>query len=371
MPNWTIKKSYIGATDIAWGTGTFTRQKSDGTYMNVNQVKAASIPILDTGIHFAAGTRRVEYAIGQNATRINVVSASLTTKTNVLSASFANFVTSTSQTNQSATIASLVKYWWRSPNGTIQNTSSTRITIPSGYYPVGGKLYYAANTLGWSTQRGGGSVATQKWSNRGFSFATGAVALGTGWRKSNTWYYLYATKYENSLALVCAGTSPTTKYDNNLWGSDWNTNTYLGAIRFQAASNVAFFKQSGNKTSCPGDNANLKFVGGLLVSWTNDYIPVTARKPSTADLFTVRTGTGGKEGGTLSLVSIACRASSPICYQSLNVYTTTTNLMYFQDHEIFSRANTPTTIYISRTSAAVPAYASLHLQTIGWVDKFN
>jgi hypothetical protein len=361
MSNISFKKAKIGAPDISFGTGTFVRQKSDGTYMNVNQVYAASIPIADAGVHFVAGNRRVEYAIGQLATRIDVVSASYSTRTNALSNSYTALPTTLSQTNQSATIASLVKFWWKHPYGTIQNTSDTRITFPAGYYPVGGKLYYAAATKGWSTQRGAGSVATQRWHNRGFSFATGALALGTGWRKSNTWYYAYATKYANSLAFVLAGTAPTTKYDNGLWGSDWDTNTYLGAVRFAVSSQIVTFVQSGNYTNM----SNVLFMGRTYFSATNNtLLPIIATGPQTTNNMLIKIRNVPNSAG--SIVGLGLYAP---CSEEKLYYGVRLNVESYDELHMPMLASTRNLFYWKRVSYTWPG--SITLYTSGWIDKFN
>jgi hypothetical protein len=353
MATLSFTKAKIGAPDISFGTGTFARKKSDGTYMNVNQVNAASIPLFDTGAHFA--NDRVEYALGYCATRIKTVSASLTT-------GLAGKVSTAVTTSISATLASCVKYWWKSPTGTIQNTSGTRITFPAGYYPVGGKIYYAANTIGWSTQRGGGSVLTQKWSNRGFSFATGAVALGTGWRKSSSWIYLYATTYGGSLAFVGAGTVPTSKYDTGLTGPSWDTNAYVGCAYLNSSSNIVNFNKTANHTLVQN---NITFYSRNLRTSTNSrYLPIYIIKPQTADHVNISVKDETVTTGTTMYMSTGS-ISGEDQFITDNVGVGAGKL---KDSIVGIKSNTLTGImYYYHNQSQNGVFA---LQTKGWYDKF-
>lgn len=371
MANITVTKGLIGASDINFGTGTFVRRKSDGTYANMNQVYAASIPIADAGAHFT--TDRVEYALGQSASRIKTISASISSIRTTLSASITNI--------HSATLSSLVKFWWRHPIGSIRTTSPTRITAPSGYYPVGGKIYYVSNTLGWSYQRNGGGST-----NRGFASATGANALLNQWSKSGTWVYLYATIYSNSLALIGDYVTPSDKYNTNLNGSSYDTNTYLGCFKTKptgAGTPMYPFVQVGNKNNSiveiSSATANGLFIDTLgqgriacilQASTNNRQLPCYVKKPSTADqVDLVAWHYGPNSGTTTTRIDL---------YQSFPYGTDTDKILEFENNtgtagrfeycKYHSVASTPGILYHNHTSSATGSRYGI--TTIGWYDKY-
>jgi len=365
MATITVTKAKAGANDINFGTGTFVRLKSDGTYWNVRQVSASHIPIIDSGCHYSATSsvgRYVEFALGHAATRIKAVSASITT-------GLAGKVSTSVTTSISATLASTVKYWWRHPNGIIKNTSNTRITFPAGYYPVGGKIYYSANTIGWSFQRGAGSALTQKWSNRGFSFATGAAALSTGWAKINTYYYVYATTYGGSLAFVGAGTYPTSKYDTGLTGSSWDTNTYVQAVRTaNASSSIVDFLTTGNFTYLHEESTGLRFIGRTAYSATNNTpLPINCRAPQTTNQIRVHAKGKATSAGTITTLQIGGDSN---CADTDILINTDTSATQWRQIPLWVNvvSSTNNIVYWKRYGTTTPSSIVFVLR--GWLDKY-
>ncbi|RKX64854.1 MAG: hypothetical protein DRP42_05760, partial [Tenericutes bacterium] len=210
MANITVKKGFVGATDVSWGTGTFTRQKSDGTYMNVNQIYAASIPIADLGTNYTS--TNVEGALSESSTNVLNVSASV----NALSASH-----TAANASQASTLVDLVKGWWKNA-GFVDRTSPTRVVFPAGYYPIGNRIYSSENTIGWSTVRGAlyDGVHSSTW-NFGMDYGTLNVDMSAvdGCRLPNDWIYLYAVpprvSASSTPAFIGSGTPPSGKYNNS------------------------------------------------------------------------------------------------------------------------------------------------------------
>lgn len=291
MANITVRKGLIGATDVSWGTGTFTRQKSDGTYMNVNQIYAASIPIADGGGNYTS--TNVEGALSESSTNIHNLSASVA----ALSASHTS-----ANTSQASTISNLIKYWWKSPTGVIKNTSNTRVTFPAAYYPVGGKIYYSAATIGWSTTRGAKGSAT--W-NRGMDWANATKNVQS--KPVSDWVYFYAVPPRVSTtstpAFVGSGTYPTRKYNTSSVGHGYgSTNTYVGCVRFSAASNVVGFTQSGNLNKYEGNLARSSgtYMARAMMSATGGgvILPQTITAPPISDLVLMNFKVKGSVDGT-------------------------------------------------------------------------
>ena len=340
MANITVKKGFIGATDISWGSSTFTRQKSDGTYMNVNQVYAASIPIADAGTHYTSDY--VEYALGEAATSIKNLSASHTS----------------ANTSQAATINNLVKYWWKNP-GVVRSTSVTRVIFPAGYYPIGGKTYYSSNTIGWSTVRGAG-IGTfnlgMDWSN---------ATINTDSRPVSDWGYLYGVPPRHSSSstpsIICSGSAPTSKYDTSTIGNGYGgTNTYLGAINFTSASLVKSFTQAGNVNRVIGYTQS-------ATTHVDSFTLVTLSGPETISIG-IFNGFFQTDGGTGGYSIYSADGSTEHRRSMLKV---SVGADWHGPDEEFTMpliASTPLIVYHLSSSNNIDSISNIRL--CGWYDKY-
>ena len=107
------------------------------------------------------------------------------------------------------------------------------ITVQAGKYYVGGKVYNQAASQD-ITLAGAGAPD---------------YGLDTGSEANSTWYYIYAVDYQDTgtLGYVYSTTAPTARFDTDLSGTDYDTNTYLGPVYNDSSGDFERFTHCGNQ----------------------------------------------------------------------------------------------------------------------------
>lgn len=243
--------------------------------------------------------------------------------------------------NGAVTLSSDVTYGlapisaYTSPTVSLVWTSTTVITMQTGRYFIGGKVWTLGSTIGWtwvaSGQNGG---------------------LDTGSEASSTWYYLYAVLIGGAVGIVASATAPTAKFNTNLSGTDYDTNTYLGAFFNNSSSDISSFVHNGGTFKLTDTGVQ---VGPFAhTSFTAKTISV----PTTANFAHMRLDIAPASAGNSLTVS------------SDNV--STTNIIFGQAAGIENRLEqlipivTAQTLYVRVSNGSDQGF----LWPMGWMDKW-
>lgn len=123
----------------------------------------------------------------------------------------------------------------------LQWKGSTTITLKAGYYFVGDSLLTLASDLDWTWTASG--------HNKGVISGDAASQTAP--------YYLYAINDGGACGIISSLTAPTARFNTDLPGSLWDTNTYLGS--FYNFSGILEFLQTKNR---------ILYRGAHLQSWS-------------------------------------------------------------------------------------------------------
>lgn len=219
-----------------------------------------------------------------------------------------------------------------SPSISMVWKDAATITLQAGIYRIGGSLHELAANTDWS------------WT------------LDTGVEAVSTWYYLYLADVSGTPTPVASVTPPTSRFDTDLSGTDYDTNIYLGAFYNNSGGNIEEFYQTKNRFSYITGKAE---VNHNTTTWTikTVQVPVTASfavlealAPSnTAD---TRYGRIGIDGANTYAI----------------IFSGMINAAYAIRHHIIIPIKTAQSIYMK--IADTDAADSIRAYTLGWIDRY-
>ncbi len=226
--------------------------------------------------------------------------------------------------------------FYRPPTVSMVWASATEITVQAGRYFLNNKVYTNGSPITWT------------WAASGQN-----AGLDTGVEANSTWYYLYGVLVTGAFGVVASTTAPTSPYDTNLSGTDYDTNVYLGAFYNNSSGNIMQFVQNGNRFDCMDRLGIVSHTGNTTLTSKTIISPATA---------THVYGQLKLEGPTISQLGQV--NGNNAANDELGISLSVTNQAMFG--HVLVPLVAATTVYLKTEASG----NTINFAVLGWLDKW-